>query len=50
MLDSLPDDDMEPDFILAEALCRDAEIDSGWVKELSHQEFLAGIQRPGRAA
>ncbi|GAA5136849.1 hypothetical protein GCM10023213_12590 [Prosthecobacter algae] len=50
MLDSLPDDAMEPDEILAEALRRDAEIESGQVKELSYEEFLAGIQRPGRAA
>jgi hypothetical protein len=50
MLDSLPDDAMEPDDILVEALRRDAEIESGLVKELSHEEFLAGIQRPGRAA
>lgn len=50
MLDSLPDDAMDPDEILAEALRRDAEIESGQVKELSYEEFLAGIQRPGRAA
>lgn len=50
MLDSLPDEAMEPDEILAEALRRDAEIESGQVKELSYEEFLAGIQRPGRAA
>lgn len=43
MLDSLPDDAMEPEDILAEALRRDAEMESGLVNPLTYGEFLAGI-------
>lgn len=50
MLDSLPDDAEEPEDILAEALRRDAEMESGLVKPLSYDEFLSGIQRTGHPA
>lgn len=50
MLDSLPDDAEEPEDILAEALRRAAEMESGLVQPLSYEEFLAGIQRTGQAA
>ena len=32
--------------ILAEALRRDAEIESGLVREMSHAEFIAGLRLP----
>jgi hypothetical protein len=44
MLDSLPDGDGEPEAILAEALRRDAELESGLVQPLSYEEFMARIQ------
>lgn len=48
MLDCLPENAEEPEDILAEALRRDAEMDAGLVKPLTYEEFIAGIQRPGR--
>lgn len=50
MLDSLPDDAEEPEDILAEALRRDAEMETGLVKPLSYEEFMARIQQPEQAA
>ena len=50
MLDSLPEDAEEPEDILAEALRRDAEMETGLVKALTYEEFMAGIQRPEQAA
>lgn len=34
------------DEILDEALRRDAEIESGLVREMSHEEFIAGLRLP----
>lgn len=45
IMDSLPPDAWEDDAILVEAERRDAEIDGGLVKELSHEEFVAGLRR-----
>ena len=50
MLDSLPDGAEEPEDILAEALRRDAEMEAGLVKPLTYEEFMAGIQWPGKTA
>ena len=50
MLDSLPEDADESEDILAEALRRDAEMETGLVKALTYEEFMAGIQRPEQAA
>jgi hypothetical protein len=44
MLDSLPDDAEEPEDILAEALRRDAEMETGLVKPLTYEEFMAGLE------
>lgn len=44
MLDSLPADEAEdPEDILAEALRRDAEIEMGLVKPLTHEELMARL-------
>ena len=40
-----PPDASEPDEILAEALRRDAELESGQVKPLSEDAFWAGVRR-----
>lgn len=40
------DDAMEPEDILAEAIRRDEEIESGQVQELSSDEFWARLRRP----
>jgi putative addiction module component (TIGR02574 family) len=40
-----PPDASEPDEILAEALRRDAELESGQVKPLSEDAFWAGVLR-----
>lgn len=40
-----PPDASEPDQILAEALRRDAELDSGQVKPLTEDAFWAGASR-----
>ncbi len=42
----LPDDSSGVNEILDEALRRDAEIESGLVRELSHEEFIAGLRLP----
>ncbi len=34
------------DEILDEAMRRDAEIESGLVREMSHEEFIAGLPLP----
>ena len=46
LFDSLPADAVEPDAILAEAVRRDEEIESGRVREMSHEEFVAGLRVP----
>lgn len=46
LFDSLPADAAESDDILAEAIRRDAEMESGLVREISHEEFLAGLRIP----
>ena len=40
-----PPDASEPDVILAEALRREAELESGRVKPLSEDAFWAGVRR-----
>lgn len=36
----------EDEGIIEETLCRDAEIESGMVREMSHEEFVAGLRIP----
>ena len=45
IMDSLPPDAWDDNDILAEADRRDAEMESGRVKELIHEEFIAGLRR-----
>lgn len=45
IMDSLPPDPWDENEILAEADRRDAEMESGRVKELTHEEFIAGLRR-----
>ena len=42
----LPDDMSFTDDLLAQALHRDAEIESGLVREISHEDFIAGLRLP----
>ena len=42
----LPPAAHEPDEIIAEALRRDAELESGRVQPLSEEQFWAGVRRP----
>jgi hypothetical protein len=49
LFDSLPADLADQDEILAEAMRRDEELESGAVREMSHEEFIAGIRLPQRA-
>jgi hypothetical protein len=42
----LSDDSSGANEILDEALRRDAEIESGLVREQSHEEFIAGLRLP----
>ena len=44
----LPPAAYEPDEIIAEALRRDAELESGRVQPLSEEQFWAGVRRPRR--
>jgi putative addiction module component (TIGR02574 family) len=44
IMDSLPPDPWDENDILAEADRRDAEVESGRVKELTHEEFIAGLR------
>jgi len=46
IFDSFPDNSASADDILAEALRRDEEIESGLVREMSHDEFIAGLRLP----
>ena len=46
IFDSLPDDRSYADDILDEAMRRDAEIEAGLVREMSHEEFIAGLRLP----
>ncbi len=46
LFDSLPGDSVSDDDILDEAMRRDAEIESGLVREMSHEEFIAGLNLP----
>ena len=46
IFDSLPDDRSYAGEILDEAMLRDAEIESGQVREMSHEEFIAGLRLP----
>lgn len=46
LFDSLPTEAMTEEDILAEAMRREAEMESGLVKEMSHEEFLAGLRLP----
>lgn len=46
IIDSLPPGAVSSDEILEEACRRDDEIDSGLVREMSHSEFMAGIDHP----
>lgn len=50
IMDSLPPDAWADDEVLAEAERRDAQLESGSVKELSHDEFIAGLRRAPRKA
>jgi len=49
VFDSLPADLADQDEILAEAMRRDEELESGAVLEMSHEEFIAGLRLPQRA-
>ena len=42
----LPPAAHEPDEIIAEALLREAELESGRVQPLSEEQFWAGVRRP----
>ncbi len=42
----LSDDSSGANKILDEAMHRDAEIESGLVREISHEEFIAGLRLP----
>ncbi|WP_395733404.1 hypothetical protein [Prosthecobacter sp.] len=42
----LPEGSLCTDEILDEAMRRDAEIESGQVREISHEEFTAGLHLP----
>ena len=44
LFDSIPDNSASADDILDEAMRRDEEIESGLVKEMSHEEFIAGLR------
>jgi hypothetical protein len=46
IFDSLPDASSCAEDILDEAMRRDAEIESGLVREMSHEEFIAGLRLP----
>lgn len=46
LFDSLPGDVSSADEILDEALRRDAEIETGLAREMSHEEFMAGLRIP----
>lgn len=46
IFDSLPDDRSYADDIWNEAMRRNAEIESGLVREMSHEEFIAGLRLP----
>lgn len=46
IFDSFPGDCAYADDILDEAIRRDAEIESGLVQEMSHEEFIAGLRLP----
>ena len=46
IFDSLPDATASADDILEEAMRRDAELESGLVREMSHEEFIAGLRLP----
>ncbi len=45
IMDSLPPDAWDSDEILAEAERRDAEMESGVVQEISHEQFVVGIRK-----
>lgn len=45
IMDSLPSDAWDENEILAEAGRRDAEMESGQMQELTHEEFIAGLRR-----
>jgi putative addiction module component (TIGR02574 family) len=45
IMDSLPPEAWEADDVLAEAERRDAEMESGTVQEISHEQFVAGVRR-----
>jgi putative addiction module component (TIGR02574 family) len=47
LMDSLSDEAWEPEDILAEAKRRDEEIESGKVRPLSYEEFMAGLDFKG---
>jgi hypothetical protein len=42
----LSDNSFDANEILNEATLRDAEIESGLVHEISHEEFIAGLRLP----
>ncbi|MDB6073277.1 MAG: hypothetical protein JWO89_917 [Verrucomicrobiaceae bacterium] len=45
IMDSLPPDAWTGNALLIEAEQRDEEMDRGQVKELTHEEFIAGLRR-----
>ena len=45
LLDSLPPDAWAEDELLAEAERRELELEQGTARELSHEEFMAGLHR-----
>lgn len=50
LIDSLGGEVWDDDDIVRELDARDAELESGEVKPLSYDEFLAGIKRPSAAS
>ena len=45
LLDSLPPEAWEEDELLAESDRRERELEEGRARELSHEEFMAGLRR-----